>query len=128
MRLPPKAELIAARPAAAESGGTADGLRGMTVKTDLRALVRDHRDEILRIAASHGARNVRLFGSVARGDYDEDSDIDFLIELEPRRSLLDLGALLMDLRELLERRVDVVPDNSIPAYSREAVLAEAVQL
>jgi predicted nucleotidyltransferase len=100
----------------------------MTVKTDLRALVRGHRDEILRLAAKRGARNVRLFGSVARGDFDEKSDVDFLIELEPGRSLFDVGGLLMDLRELLGRRVDVVPDDSIPAYSRASVLAEAVAL
>jgi len=55
------------------------------------------RDEVLRLAAKHGARNVRIFGSVARGEADATSDLDFLIELEPGRNLLDMGGLLMDL-------------------------------
>src|SRR2546428_9948751 len=100
----------------------------MTVKTDLRALVQDKRDEILSACAARGASNVRVFGSVARGDFDEDSDIDFLIALEPGRSLFDLGGLLMDLRELFGRRVDIVPDDSIPADSRASVLGEAIPL
>jgi hypothetical protein len=67
----------------------------------LNELIREKRREILDIAAKHGAYNVRLFGSVARGEADEASDVDILVELEPERSLFDLGGLLMDLEALL---------------------------
>lgn len=87
--------------------------------------LRARRDEILRIAAARGASNVRVFGSVARGDADEDSDVDFLVELAPDRSLLDLGGLLMDLRELLDHEVDVVTEAGLKPRIRERVLQEA---
>ncbi len=86
------------------------------------------RDEILRIAASLGASNVRVFGSVARGDADLASDVDFLVDMEPGRSLLDLGGLLMDLRRLLRRDVDVVTETSLRERIRDTVIAEAVPL
>ena len=65
------------------------------------------RAEILRLAARRGAGNLRIFGSVARGESDDQSDIDFLVDLEPGRSLLDLGGLQRDLEELLTSRIDV---------------------
>jgi predicted nucleotidyltransferase len=86
------------------------------------------REEILRIAARHGALNVRVFGSVARGEADETSDIDFLVELEPGRTLFDLGGLLMDLRDLLGREVDVVTEQGLKTRIRPRVLQEAVAL
>ena len=86
------------------------------------------REEILRLAASRGARNVRVFGSVARGDSDERSDIDFLVDLEPGRSLLDLGGLNLDLERLLGSRVDVVSSRGLRDRVRERVLREAVAL
>ena len=86
------------------------------------------REEILRLAASRGARNVRVFGSVARGDADERSDIDFLVDLEPGRSLLDLGGLNLDLERLLGFRVDVVSSRGLRDRVRERVLREAVAL
>lgn len=86
------------------------------------------REEILRVAAHHGARNLRVFGSVARGEERPDSDLDFLVDLEPGRSLFDLGGLLMDLQELLGRRVDVVTEGGLRARIRERVLREAVPL
>jgi predicted nucleotidyltransferase len=86
------------------------------------------RDEILRVAARHGARKVRVFGSVARGEADETSDIDFLVELAPGRTLFDLGGLLMDLRDLLGREVDVVTERGLKARIRTRVLEEAVAL
>jgi predicted nucleotidyltransferase len=86
------------------------------------------REEILRIAAQHGARNVRVFGSVARGEADEASDIDFLVELEPGRTLLDHAALLLALQAALGRKVDVVSDRGIKPRIRERVLREAVPL
>jgi hypothetical protein len=86
------------------------------------------REEILRLAASRGARNVRVFGSVARGDADERSDVDFLVDLEPGRSLLDLGGLNLDLERLLGSRVDVVSSRGLRDRVRERVLREAVAL
>jgi predicted nucleotidyltransferase len=94
----------------------------------IRELLEDKREEILRIAAKHGARNVRVFGSVVRGEADEASDIDFLVELEPGRSLLDHAALLLELQEFLGRKVDVVSDRGIKPRIRERVLREAVPL
>ena len=70
---------------------------------DLRA----RRDEILRIAAAHGAHGVRVFGSVARGQARPDSDVDLLVEFEPDRMVLDLSALILDLQEALGREVNV---------------------
>lgn len=67
---------------------------------DICQLIVNHREEILALADQHGARNVRVFGSVARGEADEASDIDLLVDMDPDRSLLDMGALLMDLRSL----------------------------
>jgi predicted nucleotidyltransferase len=70
------------------------------------------REEILKIAAKHGAYNVRVFGSVARGEATAESDIDFLVELEPHRSLFDYIALIQELALLLGRKIDVTePDN-----------------
>jgi uncharacterized protein len=86
------------------------------------------RENILKVAARHGARNVRVFGSVARGDAGPGSDIDLLVELEPGRTLFDLGRLIMDLREMLGRDVDVVEADSLHWYIREHVLREAVPL
>ena len=94
----------------------------------LDELLRSKRGEILRLASRHGARNVRVFGSIARGEADERSDVDLLVDLEPGRSLLDLGGLLMDLRDLLRRNVDVVTERGLKARIRSLVLHEAVPL
>ncbi len=90
--------------------------------------LRERREEILRIADKHGARTVRIFGSVARGEEDEASDIDLLVEMEEGRSLLDLGGLLMDLQDLLGCRVDVVTEKGLRERIRARVLKEAVAL
>ncbi len=95
---------------------------------NLDELLRSKREEILRLVSRHGARNVRVFGSIARGEADELSDVDLLVDLEPGRSLLDLGGLLMDLRELLRRNVDVVTERGLKARIRSRVLQEAVPL
>ncbi|MBM3474825.1 MAG: nucleotidyltransferase family protein [Armatimonadetes bacterium] len=90
--------------------------------------LRGRRDDILAVAKRHGARNVRVFGSAARGDAAESSDIDLLVELDPDRSLLDHVALVQDLQELLGRPVDVVTGAALHWYIRDRVLAEAVPL
>lgn len=85
-------------------------------------------EEILATARRHGARTLRVFGSVARGNADAESDIDFLVELEPGRSLLNQGALLMDLQEQLGCRVDVMTEAGLRPGVRARVLQEAVVL
>ncbi len=87
-----------------------------------------HREEILCIARRYGARNVRVFGSVARGDAGANSDVDFLVDLEPGRSLLDHVSLIQDLEDLLGRKVDVVESQALHWYICDRVLAEAVEL
>ena len=91
-------------------------------------LLKERRNEILRIAAQYGAHNVRVFGSVARGEADAASDIDFLVEMQPGRSLLDLGGLQADLEALLGCRVDVVTEKGLKTRIRGRVLAEAVSV
>jgi len=86
------------------------------------------REEVLRVAAHHGARNIRVFGSAARGEAEPSSDVDFLVELEEGRSLLDLVGLWQDLEKLLERPVDVVEPEGLHWYIRDKVLREAVPL
>lgn len=88
-------------------------------------LLKEKRDEILRVAAKHGARKVRVFGSVIRGEAGTDSDIDFLVEFEPGRSLLDQAALVLDLEELLQRKVDVVTEGGLYWLLRRRILKEA---
>jgi uncharacterized protein len=83
------------------------------------------RAEILEIAANHGARNVRLFGSVARGDDRAESDVDFLVDMEPGRSLLDLVGLGQELEQLLGHKVDVLTESSVHPAIRERVASEA---
>jgi predicted nucleotidyltransferase len=94
----------------------------------IKELLKEKREEILRIAAKHGARNVRVFGSVARDEADEGSDIDLLVELEPGRSLMDHAALWLELQQALGRRVDVVSDRGIKPRMRERVLREAIPI
>jgi len=95
-----------------------------TLKPD-KVLARE-RDHIMRLAAKYGAHNIRVFGSVARGEADSASDVDFLVELEAGRSLLDLGGLQMELELLLGCRVDVVTERGLKARIRDRVLREAI--
>ena len=92
---------------------------------DAQSLLKAHRKEILSIAARNGAVNVRIFGSVARGDNRPDSDIDFLVNLEAGRSLLDLARFLRELQTLLGQKVDVVTEAGLRARIRSDVLREA---
>ena len=95
---------------------------------DPSKMLQDKRDEILRIAAAHGAQNVRVFGSVSRGEASAKSDLDLLVKLESGRSLLDLIAIKQELEDLLGREVDVVTEDAVSPYIREQVLKEAVSL
>jgi len=90
--------------------------------------LRSRRSEILEVARARGASRVRVFGSVARGDATEASDIDFLVDLESSRGLFDLGGLLMDLRDLLGHEVDVVTEAGLRPRVAERVLADAIDL
>ena len=94
----------------------------------LEELRSTRRESILQLAAKRGARNVRVFGSVARGQSDAMSDIDFLVELEPGRTLFDLSGFLADLEVLLEKHVDVVTDKGLRPRVRERVLSAAIPL
>lgn len=89
-------------------------------------IVKEKRGEILRIVARYGTHDVRLFGSVARGEDDRESDVDFVVKLEAGRSLLDLGGLQMELEDLLGCRVDVMTVRGLKARIRERVLREAM--
>ena len=91
-------------------------------------LVREKREEIQRIAAAHGAHNVRVFGSVARGESGPDSDIDLLIVAGPTTSSWFPAGLILDLEVLLGRRVQVVTEKGLNPYLRDQVLREAVPL
>ncbi len=95
---------------------------------DSITLLKNKRKDILRIASKYGARNVRIFGSLARGEAREDSDIDFLVDVEPGRSLFDLGGLLMDLQNLLAQKVDIVTEKGLRPRIRDRVLKEALPL
>ncbi len=94
----------------------------------LSEIIGNKREEVLALAARYGASNVRIFGSVARGTADTDSDIDFLVDMEKGRSLLDFGGLLMDLQRLLGRDVDVITVAGLRSRIRARVLDRAVKL
>jgi len=88
----------------------------------------ERREEILQIAAHYGARDVRVFGSRARGEANPGSDLDLLIKLEPGRTLLDMVAIKQDIEDILGCKVDVVTENAVSRYISEEVLSEAVAL
>jgi len=100
---------------------------GYTVPMNLEDLLK-HKKAILTLAKHHGAKNVRVFGSVVRGDSTEKSDVDILIDVEPETSLLDLGGLLMDLQDLLRCKVDIAIARSLKKRLKDRVLKEAVPL
>lgn len=95
---------------------------------DLFDYVIHNKEEILSIAKRRGAKNIRLFGSVSRHEAGPDSDIDFLIDLEPQRSLLDVGGFAMDLQKLLNHKVDVVTEAGLRPKIRPHVLKDAYPL
>jgi len=91
-------------------------------------LLKFKRPEILRLAQTHGAHNVRIFGSVARGEARPESDVDFLVEMDNGRSLLDLIELSQDLETLLQRKVDILTDQGLSPYLEQRIHAESVPL
>lgn len=90
--------------------------------------LKSKREQILETARNYGAHNLRVFGSVAKGDDSLTSDIDMLVDLEPGRSLLDHIALKQDLEDILGRSVDVVTEPSLHWFIRESVIREAKPL
>ena len=90
--------------------------------------LKQKRAEIISIAERNGGRKVRIFGSLARGDSRVDSDVDFLIELEPERSLLDIVAIKQDLEDLLQMKVDVVTESAVSPYIRRDIVRQAISL
>lgn len=94
----------------------------------IRQLLQTKRKKILQIAARHGARKVRVFGSVARGEARRGSDVDFLVDMEEGRSLLDHAALILDLERLLKRPVDVASERGLRQPLRKEVLRDAIAL
>jgi len=94
----------------------------------IREIISSHRGQILALANKYGASEVRVFGSVAKGTADEHSDIDFLVDLAPGRSLMDLGGLLYELQHLLGRPVDVITPAGLRPRIRDRVLREAVNI
>lgn len=99
-----------------------------TQNVRLSTLLREKRDEILRIAAKHGARNIRVFGSVVRGEDGPESDLDLLVHFDEGRSLLDHAALMLELQRALGRDVDIASDEGLKERVRERILSEAVSL
>ena len=95
---------------------------------DNRTLLKKKKDMILEVARRHGARNVRIFGSIARGEDDSKSAMDFLIDMEPGRSILDPASLLVELQQILGTKVDVVSERGIKARIRDRILREAIPL
>jgi len=106
------------------------GFAGPTISASVppRARIGKLAGRIKVIAAQHGARNVRLFGSVARESADEASDVDLLVDLDPDRSLIDVAALEIELERMLRRKVDLATTDSLPARAKEAVLRDSVPL
>jgi uncharacterized protein len=98
------------------------------VEMGIADLLKFKRPEILRLAQAHGAHNVRIFGSVARGEARPESDVDFLVEMDSGRSLLDLIELSQDLETLLQRKVDILTDQGLSPYLEQRIHAEAVPL
>jgi predicted nucleotidyltransferase len=95
---------------------------------DFNKLLKSKRQDIMRIAREHGAKNVRVFGSVVRGQAKQGSDLDLLVQLDPGYSLLDIIAIKQDLEDLLGCSVDVVTEAALSPYIREQVLQEATSL
>jgi predicted nucleotidyltransferase len=132
MRLVQRLELLCRRSrrstqSAGHGGNVICGMSAVQTQFDLAGL-RARRQEIMAYAVEHGARNIRVFGSTARGEAKASSDVDLLVEMEPGRNLLDLVGFWQDLEDLLGGHVDVLTDGGVSPYMRERIFAEAVPL
>jgi len=96
--------------------------------SDLEALLKEKREEIIQIAAKHGAFDVRIFGSVARGEAQSDSDVDLLVKTESETSAWFPAGLILDLEEIVDRRVEIVTERGLNQHIRDHVLREALPL
>ena len=94
----------------------------------MNPLISHNKTAILDLAKQHGVKSISLFGSMVRGDDSDNSDVDFLVELEQGRDLFDLGELLMDLQALLQRKVDLVTQNALHPSISSQILKEAQPL
>lgn len=101
---------------------------GTAPSTTVMQRVLANRAAIRKVAAGHGATNVRLFGSMARGESGPDSDVDLLVTLEPHRSLFDLARLRAELEEIVDAPVDVIAEKGLRGEARKAILAESIPL
>ena len=90
--------------------------------------LRSRRGDILRIADRHGARNIRIFGSVARSETNDRSDLDVLVEMGRERDLIDLISIQQDLEDMLGCKVDVLTEAAISPYIRESIIHDAISL
>lgn len=97
-------------------------------RSSMDNIIENNRQAITRIVASHGGKNVRVFGSMATDSCGPDSDVDLLIRLDPNRSLLDLIAIKQDIEDLLKRAAHVLTERSLSPYIRSRVLQEAVSI
>jgi len=111
-----------------ESNGRRSYDRKDDTMITLETLRNEKKAAILRLAERHGAHNVRVFGSIIHGENRPDSDVDFLVDLDPGRDLFDLGGLLADLKDLLKTKVDLVEASCLHPYIRDRVVSEAVRL
>lgn len=111
-----------------DSMGILFGEKSKGVSVTTTDILRARRDRIIQLAAHHGARNVRVFGSVARGEASTTSDIDLLVEMDQGRSLLDLIELSQELEAFLGRKVDILTDEGLSPYLEQRIHAEAVPL
>jgi len=91
-------------------------------------IIKNHRNEILKISTRYGAKEIKIFGSVLRGEAKRNSDVDLLVELESGRSLLDIIVIKQDLEDLLRCKVDIVTEAALSPYIKDEVLNQAVRL
>ncbi|MBI2066614.1 MAG: nucleotidyltransferase family protein [Deltaproteobacteria bacterium] len=95
---------------------------------EIKNILETNRNQVMGLARRHGAKNIRIFGSVARGEAQLDSDIDLLVEMESGRTLLDLVSFWQEIEDLLGRKVDVLTDGGISPYLKDQIYSEAVPL
>ncbi|MDD2709064.1 MAG: nucleotidyltransferase family protein [Verrucomicrobiae bacterium] len=93
-----------------------------------KEIIQQHRDEIFNVARKYGVTSIKLFGSVARGEDADSSDVDFLVDMEPGRSLFDLGGFQIELQEIFHCKVDVVTEKGLHWFIRDRIQKEAMAI